>query len=49
MGDQGDLEVHQDTYMFDTNSNASAALEVVEVYDDLNLLLVKFIPSVIDS
>lgn len=47
VGDQGDLEVHQDTYMFDSNSNASAALEIEAVLDDLDLVLVSFIPTVV--
>lgn len=47
IGDQGDLEVHEDVYMFDSNSEASAALEIVDVFDDLDMVLVKFISSVI--
>lgn len=47
VGDQGDLEVNNDIYRYDSNSNASAALEIVAVFPDHELVLVEFISSVV--
>lgn len=49
VGQQGDLDASNGVYRFDDNSSASAALEIVAIFDDLNLVLVKFLESVIDQ
>lgn len=47
VGQQGDLNVINDVYTFDSATTGSPALEVVNVLDDHDLVLVKFISTVI--
>lgn len=47
VGDTGDLIVVGDVHAFDADSAASAAMEVEEIWDEKNVVLVKFLDSVI--
>lgn len=48
VGQQGDLNKQASgEYTFDSTSTANAALEIVKIFDNVNLVLVKFISTVV--